>query len=74
MSPMEFYNTVKSQDFTVKWHEINKCSICLCEVYDDISVPEEEEKGHDPVKVYKMLMAKLVDHQKALKKNFETFG
>ena len=66
MSPLEFYNTVKSQDFSAQWHEINKCSICLCEVYDDITVPEEEEKGHDAVKIYTELMKKLVENQKIL--------
>lgn len=67
MSPLEFYNTVKSQDHSAKWYEINKCSICLCEVYDGIEVPEEEEKGHDKIKVYQQIMKKLVEHQQILR-------
>ena len=62
MSPLEFYNTVKSQDHSAKWCEINKCSICLCEVFDDIEVPEEEEKNHDKTKVYQEIMKKLVEN------------
>ena len=50
MSPLEFYSTVRNQDAGAKWHEINKCSICQCELYDDIMINEDEEdlqKMHD---------------------------
>ena len=28
MSPLNFYTTIRAQDNSAKWHEINKCSIC----------------------------------------------
>jgi len=43
MAPLEFYVSVKAQDPSAKWHEINKCSICMCELYDDIITDEEEK-------------------------------
>lgn len=36
IAPLKFYQQIKSQDNLAKWEEINKCSLCLCELYDDI--------------------------------------
>ena len=42
MLPLKFYFDAKFLDITAKWHELNNCPICYCPVFDDLSVPEEE--------------------------------
>jgi hypothetical protein len=42
IAPLKYYKLIKSQDNLAKWVEMNKCSICLCELYDDIEDDEEE--------------------------------
>ena len=56
ISPLEFYISVKSQDSSAKWHEINKCPICMCELFDDIETNEEET---DPKKMHEETMQKI---------------
>ena len=36
ITPLKYYLNIKSQDNKAIWEEINKCSLCLCELYDDI--------------------------------------
>lgn len=36
ISPLEFYLTSKRLDSTCKWEEINTCSLCMCDLFDDI--------------------------------------
>jgi hypothetical protein len=43
MAPLKYYLDIKSVDNSAKWNEINKCSLCLCELYDDI-IDNEDEK------------------------------
>jgi len=43
IAPLKYYKLIKSQDNLAKWEEMNKCSICLCELYDDIEDDEEEK-------------------------------
>ena len=41
--PLKFFFEAKVQDITAKWHELNNCCICYCPIFDDLSIPEEEE-------------------------------
>lgn len=43
IGPLKFYLNIKSQDNKAKWEEINKCSLCLCELYEDIQDQENEK-------------------------------
>lgn len=35
-APLKFYMQVKSNDSSAKWDEINKCSICQMELFEEI--------------------------------------
>ena len=43
ISPLEYYMKVKSQDESAKWEEINKCAICMCEVFDEIQIDKKDD-------------------------------
>ena len=58
---MDLYISVKSQDYSAKWDEINKCAICMCELFDDIGV--EQNAQSDPGAVHKEIMGKLRENQ-----------
>jgi len=60
---MDLYCSVKAQDYSAKWDEINKCPVCLCELFDDIEIDEDEK---DQAKVHRDLMEKLRKNQKEL--------
>ena len=53
---MDLYISVKAVDYSAKWEEVNKCPLCLCELFDDIEVDENEK---DQGKVHSDLMEKL---------------
>ena len=36
ISPLEFLIANYTQDESCKWDEINQCSICMCELWDNI--------------------------------------
>jgi hypothetical protein len=62
---------VKSQDAGATWHEINKCTICLCELFDDVETNEEET---DSVIAHNEVMSKLRDEQMKLLANMQAHG
>ena len=41
MAPLKYYLDIKALDKFAKWNEINKCSLCLCELYDNINDDED---------------------------------
>jgi hypothetical protein len=54
VSPLEFFIKSKAKDSSVKWEQINSCSLCMCELYEDI------EDSPD-------LLGKLMEKQKVLR-------
>ena len=48
--------SAKARDDSAKWEKINECPICKCELFDDITIDENEK---DPAKVHEDLMGKL---------------
>ena len=41
VSPLEFFICNLTQDPSCKWDEVNRCSICLCELWDEITDAED---------------------------------
>lgn len=64
-TPIDFYISVKSKDYSAKWTQINRCSICMCEIFDDIEIDEEQE-DKNPKAAHETLMGKLITFQKTL--------
>ena len=55
--PLEFYLKSRAADSATRWHQINNCSICYCELYDDI---QEDESVKDAKQAHANIMAKLL--------------
>lgn len=36
ISPLEFYITSMAADPTAKWDQLNSCTVCMCELFEDI--------------------------------------
>ena len=53
VSPLEFFISNYSQDPSCKWDQINRCSICLCELWDEIA--DSEDIGEQIHKEQKIL-------------------
>ena len=46
ISPLEFFVSCRAVDDTAKWDDLNSCSICMCELWDDIT-----DEDNDTVKL-----------------------
>ena len=55
-SPLKFYTDVRAQDSSAKWNDINKCALCMCELFD-IEIDDNET---DKDKIHKQTMEKLI--------------
>lgn len=47
ISALEYYMKALESDENTKWSQVNSCSICMCELYDEIEIPDTEDGKHD---------------------------
>ena len=55
--PLAFYLRSRKDDPYTRWHQINKCAICQCELYD---IEEDDESEKDLKKAHAAIVPKLM--------------
>ena len=61
---------VKSVDSSAKWEEINKCAICMCEVFDEPLI-EKEEDALNTLTAYQEKLHKQVEEKGGLGPDYQ---